>query len=103
MSISNLDKNADFIMSTISTAVDKAIPKSKSMPTESNPFSEETLALFEEKRRLRRQYSQIKEPAVKTKINQLQKPVKEDLRVETKACWEKFGNSVSLESDPSES
>ena len=40
-------------------------------------------------------------PAVKTRISQLQKQVKEDLRVETQASWEKFCNSISLESDPS--
>ena len=33
----------------------------------------------------------------------MQKQVKEDLRVETQASWEKFCNSISLESDPSES
>ena len=85
MSTSDLDKYADFIVSAISTAVDRAIPKSKSVRTETNPISEETLALIKEKRRLRRQYSQIKDPAVKTRINQLQKQVKDDLRVETQA------------------
>ena len=55
------------------------------------------------KRRLRRQYSQIKDPAVKTRINQLQKQVKEDLRGETQASWETFCNFISLETDPSES
>ena len=73
------------------------------MRTESNSISDETLALIKEKRRLRRQYSQIKGRAVKTRINQLQKQVIEDLRVETQASWEKFCNSISLESDPSES
>ena len=102
-STSDLDKYADFIVSAVSTAVDRAIPKSKSVRSESNPNSDETLALIKEKRRLRRQYSQIKYPAVKTFINQLQKQVKEDLRVETQASWEKFCNSISLESDPSES
>ena len=82
-STSDLDKYADFIVSAISTAVDRAIPKSKSVRSESNPISNETLALIKEKRRLRRQYSQIKGPAVNTRINQLQKQVKEDLRVET--------------------
>ena len=43
------------------------------MRPESNPISNETLALIKEKRRLRRQYSQMKDPAVKTRINQLQK------------------------------
>ena len=87
----------------ISTAVDKAIPKSKSLRSESNPISYETLALIKKKRRLRRQYSQIKNPAIKTRINQLQKQVKEELRVETQASWKKFCNSISFESDPSQS
>ena len=102
-STSDLDKYADFIVSAISTAVDRVIPKSKSVLSESNPISNETLALIKEKRRLRRQYSQIKDPAVKIRINQLQKQVKEDLRVETQASWEKFCNSISLESEPSQS
>ena len=55
------------------------------MQTESNSISEETLALIKEKCRIRRQYSQIKDSAVKTRINQLQKQVKEDLRVESQA------------------
>ena len=102
-STSDPDKYADFIASAISTAVDKAIPKSKSVRTESNTISEETLALIKEKRRLRRQCCQIKDPAVKTPINQFQKQVKEDLRIELQASWEKFCNSISLKSNPSES
>ena len=82
VSTSDLDKYADFIVSAISTAVDRAIPKCKSVRSQRNPISNETLALIKEKRRLRRQYSQIKDPAVKTRINQLQKQVKEDRRVE---------------------
>ena len=100
---SDLVKYADFIISAISTAVDKAIPKSKSVRTESNLISGITLALINEKRRLRRQCSQIKDPAVETSINQLQKQVKEDLRVESQTSWEKFCKSISLGSDPSES
>ena len=45
----------------------------------------------------------MKDPAVKTSINQLQKQVKDDLRVESQASWEKFCNSISLESDSNES
>ena len=82
---------------------DKAIPKSKSARTESNPISNETLALIKEKRKLRRQYSQRKDPVVKTLINQLQKQVKDDLRIESQASWEKFCNSISLETDSNES
>ena len=98
-STSDLNKYADFIVSVISTAVDGAIPKSKSVRSEINPIFNETLALIKEKRRLRRQYSQMKDLAVKTCINQSQKQVKEDLRVKMQASWEKFCNSISLESD----
>ena len=95
LSTSDLDRYADFIISALHTAVDKAIPKSKSVRPERNPISNETLALI--------QYSQMKDPAVKTRINQLQKQVKDDLRVESQASWEKFCNSISLETDSSES
>ena len=101
LSTSNLDKYADFIVTAISTAVDKAIPKSKSVRPESDPISNATLALIKEKRRLRRQYSQKKDPAIKTCINQLQKQVKEELKVESLVSWEKFCNSISLDSSKS--
>ena len=65
LSISDLDRYADFIITALHTAVDKAIPKSKSVQPESNPISNETLALIKEKRKLRRQYSQMKDAAVK--------------------------------------
>ena len=88
LSTSDLDKYAEFIVTAISTVVDKAIPKSKSVRPESNPISYETKALIKEKRRLRRQYSQKKDPATKTRINQLQKQVKEQLRIESLVSWE---------------
>ena len=52
-STQDIDKYADFIVTAISTAVDKAIPTSKSGRPESQPVSEESLALIKEKRRLR--------------------------------------------------
>ena len=94
MSTCDLDKYADFIVTAISTAVDKAIPKSKRERSESNPISDETMVLIKEKRRLRKQYSQN---LLKTCINQFQKQVEDELRVETQATWEKFCNSISLE------
>ena len=33
----------------------------------------------------------------------MQKQIKDDIRVETQVSWEKFCNSISLETDPSES
>ena len=44
-STQDFDKYADFITTAISTAVDKAIPKSKSGRPESQPISDETLVL----------------------------------------------------------
>ena len=69
-STQDIDKYADFIVTAISTAADKAIPTSKSGRPESQPVSEESLALIKEKRRLRRQYSQAHDPLVRTRINQ---------------------------------
>ena len=54
LSTGDLDKYADFIVTVISIAVNKTILKSKSVRPESNPISDETLALIKEKRRLRR-------------------------------------------------
>ena len=75
----DLGKYADFIVTAISTAVDKAIPKSKSKKSESNPISAETIALTKEKCRLRRQYSQNKDPAVKTRINNCRNKLRANL------------------------
>ena len=103
LSTSDLDKYAEFIVTAISTAVDKAIPKAKSVRSESDPIYDETIALIKEKRRLRRHYSQNKDPAVKTRINQLQKKVKEEIEIESLVSWEKFCNSISLETNSNES
>ena len=73
------------------------------MRPESNPIYNETLALIKEKCRLRRQYSQKKDLAVKTRINQLHKQVKEEVKVESLVSWEKFCNTISLEKNPNES
>ena len=73
------------------------------MRSESNPIFEETVALIKEEHRLRRQYSQIKDPAVKTCIIQLQKQTEDDIRIETQASWEKFCDAISLEAKQSES
>ena len=52
-STQDIDKHADFIITAISTAVDRAILTSKCRHTESQPVLEESLVLIEEKRRLR--------------------------------------------------
>ena len=102
-STQDIDKYADSIITFISTAVDKAIPTSKSGCPESQPVSEESLALTKEKRRLRQQYSQAHDPLVKMHINQLQKEIKDNLRIESQNSWEKFCNDISLETNHTES
>ena len=102
-STQDIDKYVDFIVTAISTAVDKAIPKSKGGRPESQPVLEESLAVIKEKRRLRRQYSQAHDPLVKTRINQLQKEIKDNLRIESQASWETFCNNISLEASHTES
>ena len=94
-STQDLDKYAYFIITAINTAVDEAIPTSKSGCPESRPVSEESLALIKEKCRLRRQYSQAHDPLVKTHINQLQKEIKGNLRIESQASWGKFCNDIN--------
>ena len=73
------------------------------MRPESNPISDKTLALIKEKRRLRRQYSEKIDPAVKMCINQLQKQVKDKLKVESPVSWENFYNSIGLKTNSNES
>ena len=102
-STQGIHKHADFITTAISTAVDKAIPKSKSGHPESQPISDKTLALIKEKCKLRWQYSQAHDLLVKTRINQLQKEIKDNLRIESQASWEKFCNDISLETNHTES
>ena len=102
-STQEIDKYAEFINTAISTAVDKAIPTSESGHPESQPVLEESLALIKGKHRLRWEYSQAHDPLVKMHINQLQKEIKNNLRIESQASWEKFCNDISLETNHTES
>ena len=98
-STQDIDKYADFIVTAISTAVGKAIPTFKSKCPESQPGSDETLALIKKKRRLTQQYSQAHDPLVKTHINQLQKEIKDNLSIESQVSWDKFCNDISSETN----
>ena len=51
----------------------------------------------------RRQCSQAHDHLVKTRLNQLQKEIKDNLRRESQASWEKFCNDISLETNHTES
>ena len=102
-STQDIDKYAEFIITAISTAVDKAILTSKSGHPDSQPVSEESLVLIKEKHRLRQQFSQAHDPLAKTCNNQLQMKIKDNLRIEAQASWETFCNDISLETKHTES
>ena len=77
-STQDIVKYTDFIITAVSTAVDKAIATSKSRHPENQPVWEESLSLIKEKHRLRWQHSQAYDPFAKACINQLQKEIKDN-------------------------
>ena len=50
-----------------------------------------------------RQCSQAHDPLVKMRINQLQKEIEDNHRIESQASWEKFCNDIGLETNNTES
>ena len=66
----DIDKYADFIVTAVSTAVDKANLISESKHFEKQPMLVEIVAIIKENGRLRCQYSQTKYPFVRMRINQ---------------------------------
>ena len=68
-----------------------------------SPISQAILDLIKEKRRLRRVYNNTQNPNTKSTIRKLQKEVRTKINQESTISWEKFCNSISLESDPKKS
>ena len=68
-----------------------------------SPISQAILDLIKEKRRLRRLYNNTQDPNTKSTINKLQKEIRTKINQESTISWEKFYNSISLESDPKKS
>ena len=75
-STSDLDKYSDLSYLQLALQSIEPFRNPKACGLRVTPISDKTLAPIKEKRRLRRQYSQNIDPAVKTRINQLQKQVK---------------------------
>ena len=50
-----------------------------------------------------RLYNNTQDPNIKSTINKLQKEVRTKINQESTISWEKFCNSISLESDPKQS
>ena len=53
--------------------------------------------------RLRQLYNNTQDPNIKSTINKLQKEIRTKINQESTISWEKFYNSISLESDPKKS
>ena len=82
-------------------AVDTSTPKVYSRNDPKNPrISQAILDLIKKKRRLRRLYNNTQDPNIKSTINRLQKEIRTKINQESTISWEKFCNSISLESDP---
>ena len=88
---------------TLVKAVDTSTPKVYSRNDPKSPISEAILDLIKEKRRLRRLYNNTQDPNIKSTINKLQKEIRTKINQESTISWEKFCNSISLESDQKKS
>ena len=84
-------------------AVDSSTPESYSGNDPKSHISQAILDLIKEKRRLRRLYNSTQDPNTKSTINKLQKEIRTKINQELTIIWEKFCNSISLESDPKQS
>ena len=84
-------------------AVDTSTPKTYSRNDPKSHISQAILDHVKEKRSLRRLYNNTQDPNTKSTINKLQKEIRTKINQESTISWEKFCNSISLESDPKKS
>ena len=80
-------------------AVDTSTPKRYSRNDPKSPVSQAILDLIKEKRRLRQLYNNTQDPSIKYNINKSQKEIRTKINQESIVSWEKFCNSIGLESD----
>ena len=81
-------------------AVDTSTPKTYCRNDAKSPISQAILDLIKDKRSLRQLYNNTQDPNTKSTINKLQKEIRTKINQESTISWEKFCNSISLESDP---
>ena len=95
-----LEELAVTLCDKLMKAVDTSTPKVYSRNDPKSPISQAILDLIKEKHRLRRLYNNTQDPNIKSTINRLQKEIRTKINQESTISWEKFCNSISLESDP---
>ena len=98
-----LEELAVTLCDKLMKAVDTSTPKLYSRNDPESPISQAILDLIKEKHRLRRLYNNTQDPDIKSTINKLQKEIRTKINQESTVSWEKFWNSISLESDPKKS
>ena len=98
-----LKKLAITLCDKLMKAVDTSTPKVYSRNDPKSPISQAILDLIKKKSRLRRLYNNTQDPNIKSTINKLQKEIGTKINQESTISWEKFCNSISLESDPKKS
>ena len=98
-----LEELAVTLCDKLMKAVDSSTPKSYSRNDPKSPISQAIPDLIKEKPRLRRLYNSTQDPNTKSAINKLQKEIRTKINQESTISWEKFCNSISLESDPKQS
>ena len=98
-----LDELAVTLCNKLMKAVDTSTPKTYSRNDPKSPISQAIIDLIKEKRRLRRLYNSTQDPNTKSIINKLQKETRTKMNQESTISWEKFCNSINLESDPKKS
>ena len=98
-----LEELAVTLCDKLMKAVDSSTPKSYSRNNPKSPISQAILDLIKEKRRLRRLYNSTQDPNTKSTINRLQNEIRTKINQESTISWEKFCNSISLESDSKKS
>ena len=98
-----LEELAVTLCDKLMEAVNSSKPKSYSHNDPKSSISQAILDLIKEKRRLRRLYNSTQDPNTKSTINKLLKEIRTKMNQESTVSWEKFCNSISLESDPKQS
>ena len=98
-----LEKLAVTLCDKLVKAVDTSTPEVYSRNDRKSSIGQAILGLIKEKHRLRRLYNNTQDPTTKSSINRLQKEIRTKINQESTISWEKFCNSISLESDPKKS
>ena len=94
-----LEELAVTLCDKLMKAVNTFTPKTYSHNDPKSPISQAILDLFKEQRRLRCLYKSTQDPNTKSIINKFQKEIRTKINQESTISWEKFCNSISLESD----